>query len=72
MKKLSQNEKILRHLKRGRTITQEQAIELFKCYRLSARIANLKKKVYNIVTEMEKNKGEHGYHAKYRLEEKDV
>lgn len=72
MNKLSQSEKILRHMKRGRTITQEQAVRLFKCYRLSARIADLKKKGYNIVTENVPNKGEHGYHAEYRLEEKDV
>lgn len=71
-KKLYQREKILHHLQRGKTITQKQAINKFGCYRLSARIAELRTMGYNIVTEIEKNKGEDGYHAKYRLEEHNV
>ncbi len=71
-KKLSQNEKILHYLQAGNSITQRVAVNRFGCYRLSARIADLKKKGYHIVTEVETNKGETGYHARYRLEDKNV
>jgi hypothetical protein len=38
----SQNRAILAHLRAGKTITPEQAIQLFGCFRLSARIHNLR------------------------------
>jgi len=34
--KLTKTEKVLRHLKKGKTITQAQAIDLYGSYRLSA------------------------------------
>jgi len=40
--KPQQRYKILALLKRGKTITQVQAIYLFACYRLSARIKELR------------------------------
>jgi len=49
-RKESQNERILAYLKSGKAITQQDAIELFDCYRLSARIADLRKKGYAIKT----------------------
>lgn len=45
----SQNDKILAYLKGGATISQDKAIELFRCYRLSARIKDLRNKGYNII-----------------------
>ena len=44
----TQNIRILRHLKAGNTITALQALRLFGCLRLSARILNLKHLGYNI------------------------
>ena len=45
----SQNDKILEYLKGGATISEDKAIELFRCYRLSARIKDLRNKGYNII-----------------------
>lgn len=67
--KLSQNEKILRWLQKGNSITQKTAVNMFACYRLSARIANLKAQGYKITTEMETKNG--STYARYRLEEGD-
>ena len=40
--KLTQNQLILEHLKEHKTINPIQALELFGCFRLGARIYNLK------------------------------
>ena len=48
MKKLSQNDKILEHLKRCRSITTLSAVELYGIYRLSARIFDLRQMGYQI------------------------
>jgi len=66
-KKDIQKEKILAYMQKGKGITQKEAVELFGCYRLSARIADLRKD-YAIVTKTESNKGR-GYHARYFLAE---
>jgi hypothetical protein len=68
-KKDLQKEKILAYMKKGKGITQKEAVELFGCYRLSARIADLRRD-YAIVTKTEPNKGR-GYHARYFLKEVD-
>lgn len=62
---ISQCKQILAYLKEGNGITNKIAIDEFKCYRLAARISDLKKKGYNIGTEMI-GKG-FGSYAEYRL-----
>jgi hypothetical protein len=39
----SQNQKILLHLKKGKKITAIEALNKFGCFRLAARIADLKR-----------------------------
>ena len=41
---------ILAHMQMGRSITGLEALKLFGCFRLPARIADLKKRGYNIKT----------------------
>lgn len=62
----SQNERILNWLKSGKTLTQQDAIREFACYRLSARIADLRKMGYAIRTETIVKNGVH--FAKYSME----
>lgn len=45
---MSNMNQILSHLKAGNYITQAGAIDLFQCYRLSARIYDLREKGYKI------------------------
>lgn len=52
----SQDRKILRYLQTHDGISQKIAIEQFQCYRLSARIYNLRTKGYAIRTEMRNSK----------------
>jgi hypothetical protein len=44
----SQNQMILDYLKQGKVITPTQALEMFGCFRLAARIYNLKDKGWPI------------------------
>lgn len=65
---MSQNKQILRYLqthKRG--ITPIDALNKFHCFRLSARIANLREMGYDIRTDMESNTENSGRHARYFL-----
>ncbi len=67
---MSQNKQILRYLqthKRG--LTPIDALEKFGCFRLSARIADLRGLGWDIRTDREKNKNNDGYHARYFLME---
>lgn len=48
----SQESAILEHLRSGRTITPIDALNLYKCFRLGARIFGLKKQGYKIESEM--------------------
>lgn len=48
----SQNAKIAEYLKQGNSITPLDALNLFGCLRLGARIADLKERGLNIETEM--------------------
>lgn len=66
---LSQNKRILAHLKSGKTITQKQAVPLFGCYRLSARIADLRDDGHPIRTDIIRNGRSH--FAEYSLEEEE-
>ena len=63
----TQVEKVLSHLKQGRSITQVEAIRLFKCYRLSAIIKRLRNSGYDIVTYNVRNSSGTGRHARYEL-----
>ena len=47
-KTLSQCERILTHLQSGKTINQLQALNLYNCLRLSARIYDLKQAGFDI------------------------
>ena len=58
---------ILKHMQDGNGITPMDALELCGCFRLSARIADLKKRGYEIITEKVKVAGGK-YVARYHLE----
>lgn len=64
---MSDGEKILRLLKRGVSITQKQASNWFGCYRLGARIHELREAGYRIETTMIPNRKKRGKHAQYRM-----
>lgn len=48
---MTQCEKILQYMERNGSITQAEAVERFHCYRLGARIFDLKSKGFPIKTE---------------------
>ena len=48
----SQNSRILKHLMKGKTLNPLQALNLFDCFRLSARVKNLKHDGFPILTTM--------------------
>lgn len=61
-KKPSQTLQIYRAMKRGKTVTPMDALELCGCFRLSARIADLKEMGCLI-----ENREKHGHYARYKL-----
>lgn len=62
----TQNEQILKALQNGRELTPLDALSEFGCFRLAARIADLRDRGFNILTE--KVKSENGKQfAKYKL-----
>lgn len=64
----SQAKTILQHMKQGYRITPMDALRLCGCFRLSARIADLRKLGYDIISDRVKVDG--GKHvAEYRLAE---
>ena len=67
-RKMSQNEKVLDYMIRHGSISQREAVQ-FGCYRLSARIHDLREQEYNIKTENKAFKNEYGrgYYAVYSL-----
>ena len=68
---ISQNKKILKYLRTHKKgITPMDALKLCGCFRLSARIHDLKDEGHNIYSEMETKKYEDGTkkrYARYRL-----
>lgn len=69
---MTQCERILRHLRDYGSITQAEAMTEYGCYRLGARIFDLKNQGYEITgaTESVKNRyGETCYIKRYRLAE---
>lgn len=57
---MSQNCMILNHLEQRGGITQAEAVELYGCYRLSARISDLKRMGHSIDREMISVKNRYG------------
>ena len=65
---MSQNSKILDYLERHKCgISQRDAINQFHCYRLSARIADLRMQGHPIVTEWETSINEDGDRSRYAV-----
>lgn len=61
----SQENRILDYLKSGRSLTPLEALDLFGCLRLSARIKKLREMGYSIVTHTEERNGKR--FARYSL-----
>ena len=61
----SQTDLILEHLKQGHSITPLEALNMFGCFRLGARIWDLKDAGHNIITETEESEGKR--YARYKL-----
>ena len=57
MKPKSQTDKILAHLEKGKSITPLEALEKYGCFRLSARIDDLRNMGHHIITETIKKNG---------------
>ena len=62
---MSQQDQILKTLKRGIALTPIGALRRFGCLRLAARIQDLRARGHNITTECVKQKGK--TFARYRL-----
>lgn len=63
----SQRAKILAHLQKGYSITPISALDKFQCFRLGARIWDLKDKGHQIETDMVDDKKTGKRYASYRL-----
>lgn len=71
-KTMTQKDMILSFMRENGSITQLQAAEEFGCWRLGARIWDLKADGYKIRTDMVSRKNRYGKHiafARYSLEE---
>lgn len=64
---MTDEEKVLKLLERGKTITKAQALDSLNISHVGARICDLRKKGYAIETIMIPNKKKRGKHAVYRL-----
>jgi len=62
---MSQEDMILQHLRSGRTITPLEALRLYNCLRLGARIYDLRRKGYPIHEELVDGNGKH--YAQYSM-----
>lgn len=58
--KKTQNERVLEFIQEYGSITQKEAVDWIGCYRLSARIADLKKEGYEIEDAFETSKNRYG------------
>ena len=63
---ISQTMKILAYMQGGGTITDEEARQMFRCNRLSARILNIKKLGYKIESKWELHKNSYGEYKHYK------
>lgn len=66
--KMTQNQRVLEYLRKNGRISQRDAVQ-FGCYRLSARIHNLRRMGYHIITTSKGFSGEcgSGHYAEYTL-----
>lgn len=62
---MTQNSIILSHLENFGSITAKEAVECYGCYRLSARIAELRALGYNIKATTESGKNRYGEAVHY-------
>lgn len=72
---MTQNERILRHLREYGSITQREAMNEYCIMRLARRVSDLKREGYRfrVQTETSKNRyGEPTSYARHSLEEKDA
>ena len=65
---MSQNKQILKYLESGKKLTPIEALNKFGCFRLSARILDLRKNNHNIITENITRNGK--TFARYSMESK--
>ena len=73
--KMTQAERILRHLRDYGTITQAEALAEYGCMRLGARIYDLKRKGHAIASERAEGRNRYDEpirFARYRLERRDA
>jgi|TARA_R100001086_G_scaffold249572_1_gene189782 hypothetical protein len=66
----SQLNRILGHLKKGKSITPIDALQQFGCFRLGGRIFDLRSKGHDITTKMVGKPGERKRFASYSLRKK--
>ncbi len=64
---MSQNRDILTHLKKGKQLSPLQAFERFECFRLAARIKNLRDAGHKIQTTMYRDERTNKRYALYWL-----
>ena len=62
---MTQNQQIKGYLEKGKSITPLQALNKFGCFRLAARISDLRNKGLNIATKIVTKEGKS--YASYRL-----
>ena len=62
---MSQNEMILDYLQKEGSITQAEAINRFGCYRLGARVWELKQRGHKIIKYTEKGRNRFGLPTRY-------
>ena len=66
----AQSKQILEYLQKGNSLTPLEALKMFDCMRLGARVYDLKSQGHEIVTEMVKDEKSGKKYASYRLMEK--
>lgn len=64
---MTQNESIRKYLEEGHRITPLEALEKFGCFRLGARVSDLKKQGLDIRTDIIHDKETGKHYASYRL-----
>lgn len=71
MRKIPHKTLILEHLKRYGSITQKETAERYNCYRLAARIKDLRDEGWPIITEQKDRDGNPVPYAIYRMKKED-
>ena len=62
---MTQEQAVRNHIINNGSITQAQAVRLYGCYRLSARIYEMRKNGYEIATQYKTSKNRFGYTSVY-------